>query len=239
MSETKGGLYVSGFQTNPARQRLTHYATHFIDLQRSVRLFLTHIRRWHIRNYRYAIRLIKTVGEENQIVERMPVSLKKSPSASEEDKMAGCGIKIILGIVTLVGLGWACLYLIFSPSLWKTVIGRARTPDGIELCVGRAHDGDISYQYFARVRGAGEKQKEWTYVGWSLDPIDDVETAVTPDSKFAAVQFRCADGRVLVIYDAELDELWWISDDKGPSTLKFFRAWRQLHTVNQKLSEPP
>lgn len=169
----------------------------------------------------------------------MPVSLETAQDRPNAKSVLRCTTAVLGGFIVLVGLTWLFLYLAFSPSLWKTVIGEARTPSGVELSIDRAHDGDISYEYFARVRGSGGKHMDWTYVGWSLDPTSKTETAVTKDSKFAGVEFTTTDGPTLVIYDTDEDTLSWISDIKGPDTLKFFRAWRQLYAQNPKLSEPP
>ena len=170
----------------------------------------------------------------------MPVSLEKTHFTSEEDTMVRWGIKIIVGIVTVVGLGWMCLYLVFSPSLWKTVIGEVRAPNGHTLDVGRAHDGDISYNYYVRVTGAkDEKLENWTWVAWSLNPTDSCVTAITSDSRFAGIEFKSEDGSKLVIYDTQDKELWWNADDQWASTTKFINAWRILHARNNRISVAP
>jgi len=170
----------------------------------------------------------------------MAFSLGQSPNKREVVKRAGCCIGIMGGTVLLLGLGWFGLYTIFSPSLWKTVIGEVKVSNGHKLSVGRAHDGDISYNYYVRVQGVGNnKLEDWTYVGWSLDPTEDSDTALTSDSRFAAIAFKCEDGGVLVIYDSEAKELWWNADDQWASTTKFISAWRLLYSKNPRLPAPP
>jgi len=90
-----------------------------------------------------------------------------------------------------------------------------------------------------RVRGADEKLDRWSHLAWSLDPVEHSETALSSDSRYAAVSFETADGDVVVIYDSVSEELWWNADDQWKSTTKFLKAWRQLHTINPKLSRPP
>jgi hypothetical protein len=170
----------------------------------------------------------------------MASSLGRSLNKREATKLAGCGIGIIVGIFMSLGLGWLFIYMIFSPSLWKTNVTQVRMPSGNILCIGRAHDGDISYNYYVRVRGAGdERLEEWSYVSWSLDPVDSAETAVTRDSRFAAAEFKGEYGLIMVIYDSIDRELWWNADDQWQSTTKFIGAWRQLHAINPRLSAPP
>jgi hypothetical protein len=152
---------------------------------------------------------------------------------------AGCAVVIVLGIVLIGGLVWFGPRLVFGPSLWKTTIATVKIPSRRSLDVGRSHDGDISYEYFVRVRGADGQLAEWRYLAWSLDPIEHTETALSSDSRYAAVSFDTTDGNVLVIYDSVSEELWWNADDQWESTTKFLSAWRQLHTVNPKLSAPP
>jgi hypothetical protein len=90
-----------------------------------------------------------------------------------------------------------------------------------------------------RVRGADEKFARWRYLARSLHPVEHSETALSSDSRYAAVSFDTPDGDVVVIYDSVSEELWWNADDQWESTTKFLTAWRQLHTINSKLSAPP
>lgn len=153
-------------------------------------------------------------------------------------KIAGCGIGIIGSVALALGLGWFGLYLMLGPSLWKTVIGEVEADVG-KLCIGRAYDGDISYTYYARVQGADDVLQEWKYIDWSLDPTRHSETAVTSDSRFAAIAFVAEEGEAIVIYDSDSQELWWNADDQWKSRSKFFRAWRNLHSQNPRLPTPP
>ena len=90
-----------------------------------------------------------------------------------------------------------------------------------------------------RVRGVDERLAKWRYLAWSLDQVEHSEIAMSSDSRYAAVSFDSADGDVVVIYDSVSEELWWNADDQWESTTKFLKAWRELHTRNPKLSEPP
>jgi hypothetical protein len=152
---------------------------------------------------------------------------------------AGCAMIIVVGLVLFCGLAWFGLRLAFGPSLWKTTIGTVKIPDRETLCVGSSHDGDISYQYFVRVRGADKKLSNWHYLAWSIEPVTHSETALSSDSRYAAVSFKTADGDMVVIYDSASEELWWNADDQRESSTKFLAAWKQLHTINSKLSAPP
>ena len=146
---------------------------------------------------------------------------------------------IVLGFLLFGGLVWFGPRILLGPSLWKTTIGTVKIPNRGTLCVGRSHDGDISYEYSVRVRGADEKFARWRYLARSLHPVEHSETALSSDSRYAAVSFDTPDGDVVVIYDSVSEELWWNADDQWESTTKFLTAWRQLHTINSKLSAPP
>lgn len=107
----------------------------------------------------------------------------------------------------------------------------------MRLCLGTAHDGDISYDYFARVRGASPNLDEWTRIGSNLDRFDTCETAVTSDNRFACVS--CEDAELMVIFDSEDQELWWRGHDQWDSDTKFVHAWRTLRSINPRLPDPP
>lgn len=179
----------------------------------------------------------------------MPVSLEKSPSASEEDKMTGCGIKIILGTVTLVGLGWACLYLIFSPSLWKTVIGEVEI-DGIgEMHVGHAHDGDISYNYYVQIEGGISAYSEWTYFGWDLDASGKCKSARSSDGRFTCIysqpsihpwtQRGSDEMPLMVIHDRRSGLIWPTKKSDEEFTSFWLAAWRAIRLANPEVPNPP
>lgn len=137
----------------------------------------------------------------------------------------------------LLLVGWFGLRLVFGESLWKTTIGEVRLESGVVLCLGTAHDGDISYDYFVRVRGSSPDFDQWTRVGWNLDHFEDCETAMTPDNRFACIACERAD--LMVIFDSVERELWWRGHEQWNSDSKFVRAWRTLRTMNPRLPASP
>ncbi len=168
----------------------------------------------------------------------MASSLGSPPTKRELGKLASCGFAIV-GLVFFLGLGWLPFYLMVGPSLWKTVMGEVKIKDHGTLCIGRAHDGDLSYNYYVRVRGAGDELENWTRVDRSSDPTKHSETALTSDSRYAAVSFESADGERMVIYDSVAKELWWNANDQWRSNARFVRAWTLLRAQNPRLPFPP
>ena len=168
----------------------------------------------------------------------MASSLGSPPSKRELLKVTVCGVAIFGGLGLALASGWIGLMIMLGPSLWKTVIGDVKTHGGNTLAIGRAHDGDISYNYYVRVRGAGGDLDEWTYVGYSLDPTRSSVTALTSDSRYAAIAFDTDNGKAMVIYDSDVKELWWNADNQWKSTSRFVRAWRLLYSENPHLPPP-
>ena len=164
----------------------------------------------------------------------MASSIGPPPTKRQIAKAAGCGIS---ALVLVLCLGWFGLRMIFGEPLWKTTIGEVEFDGGMELCLGTAHDGDISYDYFARVRGASSDFDRWTRVGSHLDHFESCETAVTSDNRFACI--ACEDAELMVIFDSKEQELWWRGHDQWESDSKFVGAWRQLRSINSRLPEPP
>lgn len=164
----------------------------------------------------------------------MPSSIGPPPTKRQIAKAAGCGIT---GLVLLLCVGLCGLCIVFGESLWKTTIGEAEFDGGMELCLGTAHDGDISYIYFARVRGGSPDLNQWTRVGWHLEHFESCETAVTSDNRFACI--ACEEADLIVIFDSKEQKLWWRGHDPWDSNSKFIRAWRQLRSVNPRLPEQP
>lgn len=113
---------------------------------------------------------------------------------------------IVLGFLVSGGLVWIGPRLVLGPSLWKTSIGTVKIPNRGTLCVGRSHDGDISYEYSVRVRGADGKLAQWRHLARSLNRVEDSEAALSSDSRYAAVSFDSAEGGVVVIYDSVSEE---------------------------------
>jgi hypothetical protein len=152
--------------------------------------------------------------------------------------LAGGGFALMGIVVLFLGMGWLLLYLIWSPSLRKTEIGEVEMAGHGTLCMARAHDGDISYNYYARVLGAGSELEKWARVGSSIERAKKCETAVTSDSRFSAISFEGQDGNI-VIYDSVAKELWWHADQQWLSNYKFRPAWKLLHAKNPRLPKPP
>lgn len=146
---------------------------------------------------------------------------------------------ILLSLSAVIFLCWSMMYLAFSPSLGKTEIGSVELKNGQELSLGWAHDGDISYQYYVRVKGANEALQEWAYVDWHIKQIQHCDTAVSPDGRFAAVAFEGSQGTKIVLYDSQEQELWWERHDQWLSMPKFLRAWKTLHASHPNLPAPP
>ena len=151
-------------------------------------------------------------------------------------KMVGCSALVAAIFIVFGGLVWLGPRLVFGPSLWKTTIGVVEIPGRGKLEIGRSHDGDVSYEYFVRVKGATDGLGDWRYVASSLYPEACTESALTADSRFAAVSFDSGDGMVEVIYDSISKELWWETGDRWSSTSKFQTASRLLHAINPRLS---
>lgn len=168
----------------------------------------------------------------------MASSLGPTPNKRESLKVTGCGIAIFAGIALSLASGWLGLMIMLGPSLWKTVIGNVEMQGGSTLCIGRAHDGDISYNYYVRVRGSGGNLEDWTYVGYSLNPTRRSVTALTSDSRYAAIAFDTDERKVMVIYDSDAKELWWNADNQWKSTSRFVRVWRLLYSKNPQLPPP-
>lgn len=152
---------------------------------------------------------------------------------------AGCAVLIVLGLILFGCLVWFGPRLVMGPSVWKKIIGKVRVPERGTLCLGRSHDGDISYEYFVRVSGAGDDLGQWHHLAYSLNPVEDSVTALTSDLRYAAISFASDQGDVVAVYDSVTQELWWNSEDQWTSTSRFLTAWRLLHAKNPRLSAPP
>ena len=146
----------------------------------------------------------------------------------------GC---LLVFALVMVATPFVLHYWIWSPSLWKTVIGEVKLKDGTSIRVGRMHDGEFTYEYHVMVRGKNRKPMEWRYFTSSFQPVDRCEMATTGDGRFTGVAVMGDLGAGSVIYDAVEDELSRVRDEHWERERKFEGAWRELRKINPSLPE--
>jgi hypothetical protein len=143
----------------------------------------------------------------------------------------------MVALILVLGLVWLALRLMLGAPLTTKIIGEVEIDGSGRLCLGRAHDGDLSYNYFARIRGHAGGLDSWTWVDSREEAFGACETAVSSDQRFACI--ACNSSDLMVIFDAQEQELWWRGHDQWDSDTKFVRAWRALRSINPRIPEPP
>jgi hypothetical protein len=149
----------------------------------------------------------------------------------------------------MISLPFLLMLLLLLPQQFHSVIGERPLVGSRVLCVGTKSDGDITIDYFVRIRGGNDADDEWVYIGWNIDPVKECVTAVTPDGRFSCLgadtkidvdeHWRFDEAPLMVIYDRETDAIW-PTESAQRHPMSFWReAWEELRRVNPDLPPSP
>lgn len=164
---------------------------------------------------------------------------------------------IALGLIVFVFLVlplvfWGCMHLAFSPSLWKTKIGKAEIAGIGVMEVGHAHDGDITYNYYVRIKDSVGRYSDWTYFGWTVDFNDIPERCQSARSRDGQFTFIYADKELhtshlstidsmpfMVIHDRDTGLIWPTMSSEPKWTGYWLGAWHAIRRDHSAIPKPP
>lgn len=161
----------------------------------------------------------------------------------------GC---MALGGLMILLLLYVTLWFAFSPSPWKTKIGKAEIPGIGVMEVGHAHDGDITYNYYVRIKDSVGRYSDWTYFGWTVDFNDIPDRCQSARSRDGQFTFIYADKELhtshlstidsmpfMVIHDRKTGLIWPTMSSEPKWTGYWLGAWRAIRMDHPAIPKPP
>lgn len=153
-----------------------------------------------------------------------------------------------LGVALFLGVGWGLLYLAFGPQLWKDVISKQEIPGHGTLLIGQSHDGDISYEFYVKMKRVDGVTTDWQRISWSTQPASNGFFAHSSDQRF----WCCGSGHLvttmqewdsfelplMAIFDTKTGLIWPSEKANRLGLSYWLGVWERIHKDNPSISLP-